>query len=113
MRDRNSCVRRCRDAGGHARNYFEWNSRGRQSLRLFAAAAEHERVATLEANNTLAGLRERNERLVDEGLLRGFRGATAFADIHKLGAAGPRRREKRGIGQRVVHDRVAIIEELA
>ena len=54
MRHRNAGVRRRRHARGNPRHHLEAHPRGRQCLRLLAAAAEHERVAALEAHHQLA-----------------------------------------------------------
>jgi hypothetical protein len=89
----------------------------RERLRLLAAAAEHERIAALQAHDALALVRQPDQQRVDLLLARGVGGTTALADVVQL--EGPatsrhgREREQRGIGQRVVDDRVANDEQLA
>ena len=55
MRHGDPGVGRRGDARGHARDHLERDVRGAQGLGLLAAAAEYERIPTLEADHRLAG----------------------------------------------------------
>ena len=69
-----------RDRGADARHDLERNARVRERERLFAATAEHERIATLEPDDALAALGRANHQTVDE-LLRDRMTAGALADV--------------------------------
>ena len=69
-----------RDTGGDARYDFAPRYRPWQAPRLFAAAAEHERISALDARDDVAVHSEAHHRPFDEGLRRRF-AAAAFADL--------------------------------
>ncbi len=80
MGDRDSGVGWCGDARGDTGDDLEWDAGRRQCLSLFAAAAEHERVAAFEANDAFSLPREVYEERVDISLGRRGVVATALAD---------------------------------
>ena len=75
--------------------------------RLLAAAAEHERIAALQAHDVAAAAAELDEQLVDQ-LLR-HRCAGTLADVDQLGV-GSGEREHAGADERVVHDDVGCLQ---
>ena len=117
MRHGNAGIRRRGDARRHARNDLERNPRRGERLRLFASAAEHERIAAFEPHDALAFARELHEQRVDLVLPRRLARAAAFADVVQLdgrrAVRDRRQREQRRIRERVVDDRVAGDEQLA
>ncbi len=70
---RDARVGRHRDGGGDSRDDFERNGGRRERLRLFAAAAEQERIAAFQPNDLLPGPRFFDQQLVDFILLQGVR----------------------------------------
>src|SRR5690606_34498178 len=83
MRERNACIRRATCRSGNAWNDFESDAVRCQRLELFAAPAENERVAALQAAHALALLREPDEQGVNV-LLRNMRAARSFPDIDSV-----------------------------
>ena len=98
------------DAGGDAGDDLERDAGLAQQLRLLAAAAEHERVAALEAHDApaRAGVLEQ-ERV--RGLLRDLRARALLADVDELGVRA-RVRERLGRDQAVVEDHVGLRDQL-
>ncbi len=94
----------------HARHHLELDSRGAQLERLLPTAAEDERIAALEPHHALAAAAELDEQRV--GLLLGERvGAGPLAGVVPLRSRGGQRNHPR-VGERVVHERVAPLEQL-
>ena len=87
------------EAGGDAVDDLDHDALRTQPLGLFAAAAEDERVAALEAHHVLAVQRLGREQLVDEGLGRAP-AAAALADVHD--ARGGRGERKHRVADQVV-----------
>ena len=75
------------------------NTGVRERERLFASTAKHERVAALEANDTLTAAGGANQQLVDE-LLRDRMAPCPFSNVNT--ASRRREVEDLGIDQRVV-----------
>ena len=98
------------DAGRHPGHDLERDAGLREHERLLAAAAEHERVAALEAHDALAraGVLEQQAVRV---VLRELRALALLADVDEL-RAGPRVRERLGRDQAVVEDDVGGAEQL-
>src|ERR1051326_6611401 len=76
-------VRGAGDGRGDARHDLEGDAGGGELLRLFAAAAEDERIAALEADDALPILRLGHEQRVDLVLRQRVR-AGALADVDDL-----------------------------
>ena len=81
-----------------------------QALDLFAAASEHEGIATLQANHLAAGFRGVDQTLVDL-VLSDAALAAALADEHALGVA-PHAVEHRVGDELVVEHDVGILQHL-
>ena len=99
VRDRDARELGSRHRGTDARHDLERNTGVRERERLFASTAKHERVAALEANDTLTAAGGSNHQLVDE-LLRDRMAPCPFSNVNTTS-----RRcevEHRGIDQRVV-----------
>ena len=110
MRDRDPRVGGRGHAGGHARHDLERDARRGERLGLLAAAAEHERVAALEAHHALARPAQLDEQRVD--LLLAERGrARLLADVAQLGVR-PGAVERTRRDQAVVEDRVGARDQL-
>ena len=77
--------------------------------RFFSTAAEHERVAALEAHDPLPGAGGADHQPVDE-LLPDLRAARALADEHALRRR--RQRERCRIDERVVEHEVRVAEAI-
>jgi hypothetical protein len=75
---------------------------------VFAAAAEHERIAALEPQHALAGARQRDQALADIGLRR-RRFAAALAGEFEP-RLRPGQRQHPLVDQRVMHDHVGLGE---
>jgi hypothetical protein len=114
MRHGNPRVRRRGDPRRHAGDDLEAHSRRRERLRFLAPSSEHERVAPLESHDALSLARESDEQRVDRVLARRVTAPAALADVVQLHPriVRARRRDDRGIGERVGGDRVAAREEL-
>jgi hypothetical protein len=110
MRDGNSGISWRRDAGGYAWDDFERNARLGEDLRLLASTPEDEWIAALEPNNALPFPGKPNEEGTDLLLPGGIGAPAALSDIVLLGVQSD---EQRWIGERVVHYRVAALEQLA
>jgi hypothetical protein len=110
MGDRDAGVRRRRDPGRDAGHDLEGNARLPQRQRLLAAAPEHERIATLQAHNVLAGAGVLDQE-AGGLLLRELRALPLLADVDAL---GPHRRpgHRRRRDQAVVEDHVGPRHEL-
>ena len=65
-----SRISRYRDCRSDARDYLEFHTGGHQFQGFFAATAEHERIAALEARNHAIGIIDSklHQKLVDFGL---------------------------------------------
>ena len=118
MRDRNSRVRRRRDSRRHARHDLERHAGRGQRLRLFASAPEDERIAAFQAHDALAFARRAHEQRVDRRPaaptpIAPPRLPTSCSSTGVVALLHRRQRQQRGIGQRVVDDRVAGDEQLA
>jgi len=103
MRHRNAGEGRRGHGTRDARHDIEGNSGDTQRQRLFAATAEHERIAALEAHDAAAAAR----RADHHGMNRGLRQSVpprAFADEEFLGPA--RKLQHAPIDQRVVQNQV-------
>ena len=79
-----------------------------QEIDLLAAAAEHERIAALEAHDVFAALRMLDEQLVDL-FLRGAAAADELADVETRGIAA-REIEHFGGHEAVVHDDIRLLQ---
>src|SRR3954468_2985084 len=100
-RDPRECGRR--DRGADARDDLVRDTRGLERERLFAAAAEHERIAALEANDAVAALRRTDQQRVDAVLIdRRTPGALADEEPLRL----RRELEQVLLDERVVEDEV-------
>jgi hypothetical protein len=95
-------VGRRRDPRRYPRHHLEADAGGGERLRLLAAAAEHERVAALQAHDPVPGSSELDELRVDL-LLRGSRCPRLLAHVAELGV-GARALECTGRDQAVVED---------
>ena len=85
MGDRDAGIGKAADAGGDARYHAERNARLDQRQGFLAAAAEHEGVAALEAQDPVALARQRDQPERDVALVR-RRLAAALAGIFNHGA---------------------------
>ena len=109
--DRDARVGGCGDAGGHAGHDLERHARLGERLGLLAAAAEHERVAALQAHHPLA-LRahaRRAARLISSCADAGVAGL--LADVDQLGVR-PRVLAAAARDQAVVDDHVGPRDQL-
>ena len=106
--ERNAGIRARGERGGDAGNDFERHAVLAQVIDLLAAAAEHERIAALEAHDVFAALRVLDEQLVDL-FLRGAAAADELADVESRGIAA-RELEHFGRNQPVVHDDVGFLQ---
>ncbi len=84
MGDRDPGVGPARDSGGDARHDREPDSGRLQRLRLLAAPAEHERVATLQAHDRASRPTVLDQQAIDLGLGRRL-AAPLLADVDELG----------------------------
>ena len=94
--------------GGDARHHLVGNAVRTQVFQLFAAAAEHERVAALEPHHSApaAGMLEHQPMDLP---LRGVVVSGLLADFDALGVA-PRQRQHLGADQPVVQDHVGFVQ---
>src|SRR5438874_12495482 len=102
MRDRNAGVCGGSDARGHSGYDLKSNAGGSERLRLFASPAEHEWIAALETDDSLAIRRQSYQDHVDLILLRGLRRPATLADVNQLDAPQTGGRKQAGIGERIV-----------
>ena len=109
MRHRYPGVRGRRDRARDAGHDLEGNARVAAGLGLFAAAAEHERVAALQAHDFEPVL-ARDEQLVDL-LLRHRGAARRLADVDELGT-GRREVEQRRRREPVVDHNIGAPQQL-
>ncbi len=110
VRHRDARVRGRRDRARHARHDLEGNA-GRDALLSFLAAApEHERVATLQPDDLLAGGAPGDKQLVDL-FLRHRDAPGRLADVDQL-RTGWRERQERRRCEPVVHDDVRAAQQL-
>ncbi len=108
--DRDAGIAEAADAGGDARHQTEGDARIDQRQRLFAAAAEDEGVAALQAQHALAGPRQFDEARRDVALLRA-RLAAALAGILKL-RPRPCELQNGFVDQRVVDHDVGLLQRV-
>ena len=108
--DRDSCVGGCRDRAGDTGHDFERNARVDEHLGLFAAAAEHERVAALEPHHGRSGLTVLDQRCVDPVLIHGH-AARRLPDVDAQ-RAGRCEIEERRMREPVVHHNVGPRQQL-
>src|SRR5205807_4292319 len=86
------------------------DARGLERERLLAAAAEDERVAALQPDDAPAPATQLDQQVVDL-LLRQRMPVRLLARIDSLGFRG-REGDDTGVGQAVVHERVAALQQL-
>ena len=78
-------------------------------MQFFAAAAEHERIATFQTHHALAGIGQFNHQCVDARLGGIVIAANVFAHFNSLGIAACQR-QYLGTDQAVVQDDIGIIQ---
>ncbi len=93
-----------RETGGHPGDHLKANPLPVQVHGLFAAPAEHIRIAPFEAGDHLAFGGLFGQQAIDL-VLGGVMAAAGFADVDALGRGGGRI-EKLGVGQVVVNHHV-------
>ena len=108
MGEREAGIGRAAGRRGDARHHLDPHAFGHQHIELFAAAAEHERIAALEAHDVAAGFRFRHQQRVDLSLRQRVV-ALALADEHAAGIA-PRIFQHRRIDQLVIDDDVGLAQ---
>jgi hypothetical protein len=97
----------CRDCGADARDNLERNTGHGQRQRLLGAAAENERIATLQPDNALSCTRGANHQPVNRVLSNAFP-MRALSDAEALTIGEPPQRG--GIHERVVEDEIGLFE---
>ena len=110
VRDRDARVGERGDAGGDAGHDLEGDAGGAQRQRLLAAAAEHERVAALQAHDRLPA-RARSTISASVCSCGTDVAAALLADEQQLGV-GARAVERRVGDQAVVQDHVGARDQL-
>ena len=83
-RQGNSRAGRHRERRGDTWNDLEGNARGVELERLLGAAAEEQRIATLESDDAMTGSGRRH-KLVADHILRGLRTVAGLADVDEPG----------------------------
>ena len=106
MRQRDLRCRRRAERGGDAGNDLHRHAHRVAGLNFLPAAAEHERIAALEAHDVAPGERLAHQERVDFFLGQGVPG-TAFGDRDEL-RLRPRESEDRRLDQPVMHDQVGM-----
>jgi hypothetical protein len=109
MRDRDAERRRHADAGGDARNDLHLDAVGEKRLQLFAAAAEDERIATLQPGYGFSLTCVLDEQLFDEDL-RGRLATCSLADLNDS-RIGARVREAAAVHERIDEHHVGEAED--
>ncbi len=110
MGDGNAGIGKPADARGDARHDAEWDPMFNKRQRLFAATAEDEGVAALEAQHPVAGTRQFDQPQRDVALFR-RRFAAAFARELEHGAR-PRELEAILVDQRIMHDHIRLAQRI-
>ena len=111
MGERHAGVGGNAEGSGHAGHDFKGYAGIGQGLGFFAAAAEEEGVAALEAHHGQAAARALDEQAADF-LLRECVRRFLFADVEAFGV-GWGEREEGGVGQMVVENGVGLLEDAA
>ena len=103
MGDGDTGVRWGRHTGGDSRHNLERNPSLLKRLRLLAPAAEDERIPALESDDALSLATHTHQQRVDRILARRFAAAAALAHLVHLDVRihEPRRRDDRGVRQRI------------
>ena len=109
VRERQSRAGRGAQGRGDPGHHDVGNTVGLQDFELLAAAAEDERVATLQARDALSGAGELDQQLVDALLLAALTGLLADKDAARVAA----RAIEYGLAhQAVIEDHVGLLQQL-